>query len=155
MRHPVIALLAALVFGGSSAPVSADPCQWPDDMKTTPQNLNFADGPLGTAPKGWLLAPEWFMPPHAPVSAALTVAADQCHGNQQCVTVQSLQPDPPLPLSFLYQDLDVSPYRGQILTYRAFVRIDPAQKSVARLLVREHRRDCSTTFRDDMGDHPV
>lgn len=55
----------------------------------------------------------------------------------------------------LYQDLDVTQYRGQILTYRAFVRVDPAQKGVARLLVRLHRKDCSTTFRDDMGNHPV
>ena len=28
-------------------------------------------------------------------------------------------------------------------------------RSVARLLVRIHRKDCSTTFRDDMGNHPI
>jgi len=123
-------------------------------MKTTPQNLNFADAPVGIAPKGWLLGPEWDMPPHVPVYSAVTVPADQCHGSQQCATVYSLRADSSVTLAFLYQDLDVTLYRGQI-TYRAFVRVDPALKSVARLLVRLHRKDCSTTFRDDMGNHPI
>lgn len=26
---------------------------------------------------------------------------------------------------------------------------------MARLLVRVHRTDCSTSFRDDMGNHPI
>jgi hypothetical protein len=126
------------------------PCVWPDDMKTTPQNLTFADAPVGAAPKGWLApGPGW-------AYSAVTVATDQCHGGQQCATVHSLQPDrPPVPLTFLFQNLDVTPYRGQILTYRAFVRVDPARKSVARLLVRIHRKDCTTSFRDDMGEHPI
>ena len=120
---------------------------WPNDMKTTtPQNLTFADGPVGTAPRGW------FAPTRA--YSAVTVAADQCHGGQQCATVHFLRPDFS-PGSFLMQNLDVTPYRGQILTYRAFVRVDPARKSVARLLVRIHRKDCTTSFRDDMGDHPI
>lgn len=153
MRRSLIAVFATLVFGVSSAP--ADSCKFPDDMKTTPKNLNFSDAPVGTAPKDWLLGPEWFMPPHAPVYSAVSVPTEQCHGNQQCATVYSLRADPSVTLSFLYQDLDVTPYRGQILTYRAFVRVDPALKSVARLLVRLHRKDCSTTFRDDMGNHPI
>jgi hypothetical protein len=86
--------------------------------------------------------------------SAVTVAADQCHGGQQCTTVHFLRPDFSTG-SFLMQNLDVTPYRGQILTYRAFVRVDPARKSVARLLVRIHRKDCTTSFRDDMGDHPI
>jgi hypothetical protein len=35
------------------------------------------------------------------------------------------------------------------------VRADVALGSVARLLVRVHRVDCSTSFRDDMADHPI
>ncbi len=42
-----------------------------------------------------------------------------------------------------------------MLTYRASVRADVASGSVARLLVHVHRMDCSTGFRDDMGDHPI
>jgi hypothetical protein len=122
------------------------PCVWPNDMKTTPKNLTFADSPVGAAPKGWLEPGRGY--------SAVTVAADQCHGGQQCATVHFLRPDFS-PGSFLMQNLDVTPYRGQILTYRAFVRVDPARKSVARLLVRIHRKDCTTSFRDDMGDHPI
>jgi hypothetical protein len=156
MRRSLFAVFATLVFGVRSAPVPADSCKFPDDMKTIPQNLNFADAPVSAAPKGWLLGPEFmFVPPHVPAYSAVTVPVDQCHGSQQCATVYSLRPDPSITLSFLYQDLDVTPYRGQILTYRAFVRVDPALKSVARLLVRLHRKDCSTTFRDDMGNHPI
>ena len=62
---------------------------------------------------------------------------------------------PPLPIGFLYQNLDASPFLGRTLVYRAFVRVDPSFSGVGRLLVRVHRKDCSTTFRDDMGGHPV
>lgn len=122
------------------------PCVWPRDMKTTPQNLTFADGPVGAAPKGWWPAERGY--------SAVTVAADQCHGGQQCATVHFVRPDFSS-VFFLGQNLDVTPYRGQILTFRAFVRVDPARKSVARLLIRVHRKDCTTSFRDDMGDHPI
>jgi hypothetical protein len=118
-------------------------------------NLDFSQGNVGSAPLGWLLGPEWFMPPHAPAYEALIAAAQECHGSAQCGMVHSLRTDPSIPLSFLYQDLDASPYRGQTLTYRAFVRVDPIFESVARLLVRVHRKDCFTTFRDDMGNHPI
>jgi hypothetical protein len=56
---------------------------------------------------------------------------------------------------FLYQVIDAAPYRGKKLTYRADVRADVAQGSVVRLLVRVHRTDCSTSFLDDMGNHPI
>lgn len=58
-------------------------------------------------------------------------------------------------LSFLYQNVDATKYRGKMLTYRASVRADVASGAMARLLVRVHRMDCSTSFRDDMGDHPI
>jgi len=85
---------------------------------------------------------------------AINVPAEQCDGSQQCATVHSLRAGSSS-LTFLYQNLDVTQHRGQSLVYRAFVRVDPRQKSVARMLVRLHRKDCSTTFRDDMGNHPV
>ncbi len=126
-------------------------CGWPEPLRTTPENLNFADGAVGAAPKGWQLGQRG-VPPYE----AISVPAEQCHGSQQCATVHSLRGDPSVSsLSFLYQDLDVTQHRGQTLIYRAFVRVDPRQKSAARLLVRLHRKDCSTTFRDDMGDHPI
>jgi hypothetical protein len=129
------------------------PCGWPDNLKTNPENLNFADGDFGAAPKGWLLGQS------VPIYEAINVPAEQCHGSQQCATVHSLRGNPSVssvsPLSFLYQDLDVTQHRGQTLIYRAFVRVDSNSKGVGRLLVRVHRKDCSTTFRDDMGEHPV
>jgi hypothetical protein len=150
--RPLIALLATFILSARYTPAQVSPCRWPE-MKTEAENLNFADGAVGAAPKGWLLGPEWFMPPHVPIYEAITVPAAQCHGGRQCVTVHSLRSDPGL--SFLYQDLDVTQHRGHTLIYRAFVRVDPGAKGVARLLVRLHRKDCSTTFRDDMGNHPV
>ena len=135
------------VYRGTSQPA--------DELKTSAENLNFADGAVGSAPKGWLLGPAWAWPPHAAIYEAINVPAEQCHGSQQCATVHSLRSDPSLSLTFLYQNMDVTQHRGQTLIYRAFVRVDPSQKGVARLLVRLHRKDCSTAFRDDMGDHPV
>lgn len=155
MKRPLIAVLATLALCAPSSPAPADPCTFPADMKTEPGNLSFADGAAGAAPKVWLLGPEWFMPPHVPVYEAINAPAEQCHSGEQCATIHSLRSDPAVPLSFLYQDLDVTPHRGQTLTYRAFVRVDAARNSVARLLVRLHRKDCSTTFRDDMGNQPI
>ncbi len=140
-------------FVGDSASVQTPStqttsCTWPE-LKPSPLNLDFSQGSVGSAPPGWKLGQA------APVHTyeALIAPANQCHNSPQCATVHSR--DPSAVLSFLYQDLDASPYRGQTLTYRAFVRVDPAFKGVARLLVRVHRKDCSTTFRNDMGDHPV
>jgi uncharacterized protein (TIGR02246 family) len=58
-------------------------------------------------------------------------------------------------MSFLYQVVDAAPYRGKSFTYRAAVRADLTTGSVARLLVRIHRNDGSSSFRWDMGDHPI
>ncbi len=55
--------------------------------------------------------------------------------------------------SFLYQTVDAVPYRGKRLAYGAAVRADLTGASVARLLVRVHREDGSTSFRDD--DRPI
>jgi hypothetical protein len=133
-------------------PVPLNRCGWPEDLSTNTENLNFADGAVGSAPKGWV-APQGFA--QTPTYEAINVPVEQCDGSQQCATIHSLRSEASESLTFLYQNLDVTQHRGQTLTYRAFVRVDPGQKSVARLLVRLHRKDCSTTFRDDMGDHPV
>jgi hypothetical protein len=152
MRQALITIFAVLIIAVRPTPAQPRPCSWPE-LAPDPRNLHFADGSVGAAPIGWLLGPEWFMPRHEPVYQAIVAPADQCHSGQQCATVHSLRLDPAIRQSFLYQDLDASPYRGQILTCRAYVRVDAG--GIARLLVRVHRKDCSTTFRDDMGDHPV
>jgi len=150
VRRVPIATFAALLVVAHSVPAQPRPCTWPE-LKPDPQNLTFSSGTVGAAPVGWRLGQ--IAPPHEPVYEAMIAPANQCHISPQCATVHSLRSDPNARLSFLYQDLDVTPHRGQILSYRAYVRVDPG--SVARLLVRVHRRDCSTTFRDDMGNHPV
>jgi hypothetical protein len=50
------------------------------------------------------------------------------------------------------QVLDAAQYRGKRLTFRAAVRVDDTLGRVARLLVRVHRNDCSTSFRDEDGE---
>jgi hypothetical protein len=161
-RSSVTLAVAVLLVGGgifaqhqAGQVIPTAGCGWPEPLKANPENLNFADGPVGAVPSGWNLGPEWFMPPHLPIYEAVTVSAEHCHGSQQCATVHSLRSDPAVSLSFLYQDVDLTQHRGQTLVYRAFVRVDPGMKGVARLLVRHHRSDCSTTFRDDMGNRPI
>jgi hypothetical protein len=131
------------------------PCQRPTEMRASVENRSFIEGAPGAAPPGWFLGPEWFQPPHTPVYEARIASGAACNGGQQCGMVQSLREDPSVPLSFLYQVIDAAPHRGQVLRFRAAVRADVAQGSMARLLVRVHRKDCSTSFRDDMGDHPI
>jgi hypothetical protein len=152
--QPFFAIAAAAVSLVPSAPAQSKVCTWPE-LKASPLNLDFSQGKVGSAPGAWLLGPESFMPPHVPVYEALIAPPYECHGSPQCATVHSLRNDHSIPLSFLYQDLDASPYRGQTLIYRAFLRVARSEGSVARLLVRVHRKDCSTTFRDDLGNHPV
>lgn len=122
-------------------------CIWPEQKNMTPANLNFADGLVGTTPNGW-------MPQRSQAVSygAHKVSASECDGSQQCAAVTSKNPQG---IQFLYQDLNVVEHRGQTLTFRAHVRVDPSQQGVGRLLVRLHRRDCSTAFRDDMGAHPI
>jgi hypothetical protein len=95
------------------------------------------------------------MPARAPAYEAKIASGRSCNGSRQCATVQSIGYDPPVRLCFLYQIADAKPYRGKKLNYRADVRADVTPGSVARLLVRVHRPDCSTSFRDDMGNHPI
>ena len=122
MTQPLFAIAAAVVFLVPSAPAQSKACTWPE-LKASPLNLDFSQGKVGSAPGAWLLGPESFMPPHVPVYEALIAPPYECHGSPQCATVHSLRNDPSIPLSFLYQDLDAAPYRGQTLIYRAFVRV--------------------------------
>jgi hypothetical protein len=124
-------------------------------MRAAVQNPTFSEGVLGDAPPGWFLGPEWFMAPHAPVYEAKIAPGVSCNGGQQCATVHSISDSSSIRLSFLYQVLEAAQYRGKNLIFRADVRADVSLGSVARLLVRVHRNDCTTSFRDDMGNHPI
>ena len=81
--QPFFAIAAAAVSLVPSAPAQSKVCTWPE-LKPSPLNLNFSQGNVGSAPTGWLLGPEWFMPPHVPAYEALIAAANQCHGSPQC-----------------------------------------------------------------------
>jgi hypothetical protein len=115
MRHLLIAIPAAIIFFIRASPSQPQPCRWPE-LKANAENLAFADGLVGAPPKGWLLGPELFMPPHEPACEAMISAVDRCHGNHQCATARSLRSGPSIGLSFLYQQLNASRYRGQDLT---------------------------------------
>ena len=130
-------------------------CQPPEEMRAAVENLNFAKGNPGNAPPGWFLGPDWFRPAGTlPAHEAKIVTGTSCNANQQCAPVHSLRADH-AGTCFLYQVIDAPQYRGKMLTYRADVRVDVASGSVARLLVHVHRADCGTSFRNDMGNHPI
>jgi hypothetical protein len=136
---------------GLALSVYAQQCQLPREMRAAVENMNFAEGAPGAPPPEWYLGPEWFMPPHTPVYEAQVVSGAACNGGNQCVVVHSIRDDRSIQLAFLYQVLDAAQYRGKRLTFRAAVRADDTLESLARLLVRVHRTDCSTSFRDDIG----
>ena len=150
MRVTALVGLAAIIF---AFPGEAQQCQPPREMRPAIENLKFVDGAPGAAPPGWLLGPYWWNLKVVPAHEAQIVSGQACNGSRQCATVHSITANPGL--CFLYQVVEATQYRGKRLIYRADVRTDVAQGSVARLLVRVHRTDCSTSFRDDMGNHPV
>jgi hypothetical protein len=88
-----------------------------------------------------------------PAHEAQLVSGASCNGSRQCATVHSISAN--ARTCFLYQVIDATQYRGTMLRYRADVRADVLPGNVARLLVRVHRTDCGTSFRDDMGNHPI
>jgi hypothetical protein len=148
-------LLGIATVAGLALSVYAQQCQPPREMRAAVENMNFAAGAPGAPPPVWYLGPEWFMPPHTPVYEAQVASGAACNRGSQCATVHSIRDDRSIPLAFLYQVVDAAQYRGQSLTFRAAVRVDDPLGSLARLLVRVHRNDCSTSFRDDMGNHPI
>ncbi len=143
-----IAAIAVLAFPGG-----AQQCQAPPEMRTTIENLKFIEGSPGSAPPGWSLGPYWFSPQMVPAHEAQLVSGASCNGSRQCATVHSISAN--ARTCFLYQVIDATQYRGTMLRYRADVRADVLPGNVARLLVRVHRTDCGTSFRDDMGNHPI
>jgi uncharacterized protein (TIGR02246 family) len=122
----------------------------PREMRPTFQNLDFAEGKPDAAPPGWFLGPQ-----HTPLYVAETTSGASCNGGKQCGAVRSIREDAATTGSFLYQVVDATQYRGKWLTFRAAVRADVAPGGAARLLVRVHTNDGGTSFRDDMGDHPI
>jgi hypothetical protein len=131
----------------------AEQCLTPDEMRDAVENLNFSEGRPDDTPPGWFL--NGSMPPRTPYHEAKTAWGASCSDGRQCGMVQSIGDDSSTRIGFLYQIIDATPYRGKRLTYRAKVRVAISSGSVARLLVRVHRADCSTSFRDDMGNHAI
>lgn len=150
-----ILLASGALAAGVGLFAQALPCRLPRELRPTAENLRFANDALGNQPTGWFLGPEWYMPPHLTAYEPRIVSGDQCNGGTQCAKVQSVRYDPSIRQCFLYQIIDATQYRGKRLTYHADVRTDGTPGSVARLLVRVHRTNCNTSFRDDMGDHPI
>ena len=71
MRQLLFAIVISGVLFLRPSPAQTKACTWPE-LKPSPLNLNFSQGNVGSAPTGWLLGPEWFMPPHVPAYEALT-----------------------------------------------------------------------------------
>jgi hypothetical protein len=142
-RRAFFAVASCCVLSGY-----AQVCLTPPNMHAAPENLDFSQGSPGGMPNGWDM-------PQIPVYKAEIVSGSACQTGPQCATLFSLRDDPSLRLTFLYQVVDAKQYRGKRLTYRASVRANVGIGSAARLLVRVHRTDCSTSFRDDMGNHPI
>jgi hypothetical protein len=95
-------------------------------------DLNFMKGSPNTAPPGWLLAPEWFMPPHTPVYEAKTVSGAPCNGSQQCATVYSLRDDPHVRLCFLYPVVDATQFRNDVSSRRTHAHCSRERRAIAR-----------------------
>jgi hypothetical protein len=154
LRLAICCGLLAVAWGTSAF---AQPCEKPPEMRAAIQNLNFSEGPRDSAPPGWFL--NGSKPPRTPYYEATTVSGASCSDGRQCgqlrSILQAVREDLSTRLGFLYQIIDATPYRGKTLRYQAKVRTDVTAGSVARLLVRIHRTDCSTSFRDDMGNRPI
>ena len=111
------------------------------------ENLDFALGSPGDTPPGWHLGPSG-----NPAYAARIVAAAWCQAGKQCGMLGSVGPGPH-ERCLLYQDVNATPYRGKVLVFRATARVTDG--GLARLLVRVHRPDNSTSFFDDLGANPI
>jgi uncharacterized protein (TIGR02246 family) len=111
------------------------------------QNLDFALGSVGDMPPGWHLGKS-----DTPSYTARTAAGASCLAGQRCGMLQSVGLGPH-ERCFLYQNVDATPYRGKVLLFRATARVTAG--GLARLVVRVHRPDNSSTFFDNLGDHPI
>ena len=111
------------------------------------ENLDFALGSVGDTPPGWHMGPSGTL-----AYAAQVAAGASCQSGKQCGTVRSIGLGPH-ERCFLYQDVDATPYRGKALVFRAASRVTGG--GLARLVVRVHRADNSSTFFDNLDDHPI
>jgi len=111
------------------------------------ENLDFALGSLGDMPLGWHLGRS----DTAAYAAQISPGAS-CQAGKQCGMVRSVGLGPH-ERCFLYQDVDATPYRGKVLVFRAASRVTVG--GLARLVVRVHRPDNSSSFFDNLGDHPI
>jgi hypothetical protein len=116
--------MVVLAFSGD-----AQQCQSPREMRTATENLTFLEGAPGAAPPGRLLGPYWWNPQIVPAHEVQIVSGQSCNGSRQCATVHSVSANAGLCL--LYQIIHATQYRGKKLIYRADVRADVAQGSLA------------------------
>jgi hypothetical protein len=111
------------------------------------ENGDFSRNKPGEFPTAWHLGREG-----TPDYSAEVATGQACTSGMQCAIVRSLG-IAARTFCFLYQVYDAQPFRGEKVKFRAAVRV--TGNGYARILVRIHRVDGSTSFRDDMGDHPI
>ena len=167
------ALIAAVAALPSSAQNQAPACI--SGVQPAFRNLDFSEGPPGERPPGWgPVDRACYLPPHDPDPVEV-VASSLCFTGIHCAVLRSIPvnrtPDPGEDEVIRYisllraphverhvglsQNVDVTLYRGRVLTFRASVRAEVPDGSEARLFVRIHREDGRTSFFDDMGRFPV
>lgn len=112
------------------------------------ENGDLSQGNPGEFPPGWHLGPAGTADFGAEIAPR-----DKCNAGKQCATVKSTSAFARGKLCILYQIYEADRFRGKSVKFRAAVRV--SGDGYARLLVRIHRLDGSTSFRDDMGDHPI
>ena len=183
MRLPVlfasvgIAALVALSVSAQSparvrvqaAPPEQPAPNCPDDrIEPAFRNLDFSLGNPGERPPGWNpFEAACYLPPNDSMAVEI-VSGHECYSGQHCAVIKFvpnigegdeviryIRARRATRLWFLHQVVDVTPYRGKTLTFRAAVRAAVSVGGEARLLVRVHRDDSSTSFFDDMGKFPV
>lgn len=162
-------LWGAGIAAFAALPAYAQTCVTP--VQPAFRNLDFSEGNPGERPPGWGPAdPACYLPPHDPNPVEI-VSSRLCYTGPRCAVVRSVPPtltgDEVMRYIALlraprsgkrygiFQVVDVTPYRGKTLTFRAAVRAEVPSGSEVRLFVRLHRRDGSTAFFDNMGQFPV
>jgi hypothetical protein len=140
-------IVSVLLHAQESCPIA--------DIKPSFRNLDFTEGDRGSVPPGWNPnPPECYRSPHG-AYVIETASGAACKDGQRCGVIKSIRDGSSDKLWFLFQLVDAEQYRGKMLTFRAAVRTDVSLGSAARLLVRIHRTNGDTSFRDDMGNNPV
>ena len=119
----------------------------PVEMSDQFENLDFALGSVGDMPPGWHLGQS-----DTPAYAAQIAPGSSCQAGKQCGMVRSMGLGPH-ERCFLYQNVNATPYRNKVLVFSAASRVTGG--GLARLVVRVHRQDNSTSFYNNLGDHPI